>query len=602
MKWWPITAGSLWLVALVGGCTAFRDQPREVVVTGQMRQWHAVTLTFDGPMTSETAEVNPFLDYRLNVTFSQGDRHYLVPGYYAADGDAANSSATGGNKWRAHFTPDEPGQWTYIASFRTGTDVAVSSDPNAGRATALDGMAGEFTIALTDKIAPDFRSKGMLRYVGRRYLQFAETAEYFIKAGAGSPKNLLAYADFDQTADAHELTQQGKLAEPKFIHRYELHVPDWRRGDPTWQDGKGKGLIGALNYLAAKGMNSVAFLTYGGEGKNIWPWIDPHTKLRFNCSKLDQWEIVFSHMNACGLMLHIVTQEAENNHDLDEGDLGRQRKLYYRELIARFSHHPALVWNLGEENTNTDFQRKSFARYIRDLDPYDHPIVCQTYPGQYDQIYTPLLGWPNFEGPSLQTNDTYNETVKWIDRSAEAGRPWFVCLDKIGPVHTGVKPDNDDFWHDEVRTRHLWGNLMAGGAGVEWFFGYRFAHNDINCETWRSREHLWDLTRYALEFFRNHLPFATMNHHSELTSAPDAYCLANPGTVYAVYLPSGGTTDLDLGSAYRMFRIRWYNPRRGGPLELGTTATVSGPGAVNIGQPPRDTDKDWAALIEVTGL
>ena len=39
---------------------------------------------------------------------------------------------------------------------------------------------------------------------------------------------------------------------------------------------------------------------------------------------------------------------------------------------------------------------------------------------------------------------------------------------------------------------HLWGNLMAGGAGVEWYFGYTFPHNDLNCENWRNRDHMWD--------------------------------------------------------------------------------------------------------------
>ncbi|MCK4958896.1 MAG: hypothetical protein KAT00_05840, partial [Planctomycetes bacterium] len=32
---------------------------------GELKKWHKVTLTFDGPKTSETAEPNPFLDYRL---------------------------------------------------------------------------------------------------------------------------------------------------------------------------------------------------------------------------------------------------------------------------------------------------------------------------------------------------------------------------------------------------------------------------------------------------------------------------------------------------------------------------------------------------------
>ena len=136
----------------------------------------------------------------------------------------------------------------------------------------------------------------------------------------------------------------------------------------------------------------------------------------------------------------------------------------------------------------------------------------------------------------------------------------------INPTSTGVLPDSEDYWHDTVRKHSLWGNLMAGGAGCEWYFGYKFAHNDLNCESWRSREHMWDLTRYALEFVRDHLPFARMSHHDELTSAEDDYCLADPGSVYAVYLPSGGVTDLDLGTSTDPFTIRWFNPRQGGPI------------------------------------
>jgi len=587
-------------LALLGGCATTVPQSR-VVATGPMMQWHTVTLTFEGPHTDEMARPNPFRDSRLNVTFSNGVKEYVVPGYYAADGHAGQTSQMAGNKWRVHFVPDRTGRWTYKASFRFGADIAVSDDPNAGEPISFDGASGVFTISPTDKIAPDFRGRGLLQYAGKRYLRFAHTGEYFIKGGADSPENFLAYADFDDTYDTAKLERKGEAVGEKFIHRYEPHVQDWREGDPTWKDGKGKGIIGALNYLASKGMNSVYFLPYnidGGDGKDVWPWIGPDSRDRFDCSKLDQWEIVFTHMDRLGLMLHVVTQEQENDQGLDEGELGITRKLYYRELIARFGHHLALVWNLGEENTNTDAQRQAFSKYIRDLDPYDHPIVCHTFPGQYDKVYTPLLGYEHFEGPSLQTNDTHAQTLKWLRESKKAGRQWFVCLDEIGPAHTGVKPDNDDYMHDDVRRKHLWGNLMAGGAGVEWYFGYRFAHNDLNCESWRSREHMWDLTHYALDFFRSHLPFPRMNPHDELTSAPDDYCLAKPGSSYAVYLTNGGTTDLDLGESAEAFRIRWFNPREGGPLRIGTVALVTGPGVVEIGQPWRDTDKDWVALVE----
>src|SRR4026207_2320374 len=77
-------------------------------VSGELRQWHKVTVTFTGPQASETdTSPNPFTDYRLIVTFTHesGTPRYEVPGYFAADGDAANSSASAGNKWRAHVSP-----------------------------------------------------------------------------------------------------------------------------------------------------------------------------------------------------------------------------------------------------------------------------------------------------------------------------------------------------------------------------------------------------------------------------------------------------------------------------------------------------------------
>jgi hypothetical protein len=103
------------------------------VVSGELKKWHTITITFTGPDTNEEAEPNPFLDYRLNVTFTKGKKQYVVPGYYAADGDAAETSANSGNKWRVHFVPDEEGQWSYKASFRTDSDIALNSNTKAGK-------------------------------------------------------------------------------------------------------------------------------------------------------------------------------------------------------------------------------------------------------------------------------------------------------------------------------------------------------------------------------------------------------------------------------------------------------------------------------------
>jgi len=577
--------------------------PAPVKISGELKKWHTVTLSFRGPQASEDATPNPFTNYRLVVTFTNGTRKRVVHGFFAADGDAANTHSTSGNIWRVRFTPDVEGTWRFVASFRTGRNVALSLEPRAGRPAAFDGASGSFTIGPTDKRPPDNRARGILRYVGGHYLRFAQTGEHFLKGGADSPENFLGYQDFDGTyRHARAGGRRKGEALATTLHRYLPHLRDWRPGDPTWAGGKGKGIIGALNYLASKGMNSVYFLTMNvnGDGKDVWPWTSHTERLRFDCSKLDQWEIVFAHMDRLGIMLHLITQETENDQLLDGGELGPQRRLYYRELVARFSYHLALTWNLGEENTNTDAQRKAFARYIHALDPYDHPVVCHTFPRAQDKVYTPLLGFEAFEGVSLQTNDTHRQTIRWRDRSEVAGRPWVVCLDEIGPASVGVKPDADDPAHDEVRKRHLWGNLMAGGAGCEWYMGYRFPHNDLNCEDWCSRDAMWDQTRIALDFFRSHLPFTEMRHADSLTAAPDDYCFARPGIIYAIYLPNGGTTTLNLGKTSATFTVQWFNPRKGGSLRRGSVATIKGPGMVEIGNPPAEPKADWLALIRCT--
>ncbi len=108
---------------------------------------------------------------------------------------------------------------------------------------------------------------------------------------------------------------------------------------------------------------------------------------------------------------------------------------------------------------------------------------------------------------------------------------------------------------------------------------------------------MWVLTRHALTFFRTHLPFTEMASNDALTSTPDDHCLARPGEVYAVYLPNGGTTNLNLGKASGTFTVAWFNPRLGGDLANGTVTSLRGGGNRGIGYPPSDRKQDWVAVI-----
>ena len=600
-----------------------------VTISGELKTWHKVTLTQRGPWVHERDNhPNPFTDYSMYVTFAHesGVPVYTVPGYFSGDGLAAESSADSGYHWRAHLSPDKAGTWSYRISFVQGEGAAL--DPSIDSyLKPYHGKSGYFEIKETDKTGNDLRAKGRLEYVGGHYLRFAGTGDFFLKAGPDAPETILAYSDFDDTIAL-------KIKVP--LKTWEPHAKDYQNGDPTWKNGKGKNLIGAMNYLASKGVNAFSFLTYnaGGDGDNIWPFVERDTKFHYDVSKLDQWGIVFSHAQSKGIYLHFKLQENELDDNrrgaqktetvipesLDDGELGPERKLYLRELIARYSHNLALNWNLGEENTQTYQEQNDMAEYILNMDPYDHNIVIHSFPSQQEQVYKALLGHKSvLTGTSLQNpwNKVHQQTLRWVEASKAAGKPWVVANDEQNSAAMGVPPDPGykgfSGWGDEddpekkynvhhIRKYTLWGNLMAGGAGVEYYFGYKLPENDLLCEDFRSRDLSWEYCGYALSFFHdNNIPFWRMRNRNELVgnaaNENTRFCLGREDEVYVVYLLEGGTTEIDLSEAKGTYSISWYNPRTGGKLSRGSIKSVRAGREVSLGKPPSDPNEDWVVLI-----
>ena len=577
-------------------------------IKGEQKKWHKITLEFEGPETSEQAEENPFLFYKLNVVFTHSEtgQKFNIPGYFAADGDAGNSGAITGNSWKVHFSPNEIGEWTYEVQFKKGKWAAIRTTDKLKSAEYMDGASGSFNISETDKTGRDFRGKGRLQYVGERYLKFAGSGEYFLKCGSDAPENFLAYDQFDGTFhnDGHK---------DELVKTWEAHLQDWNEGDPTWKDDKGKEIIGAINYLASKGMNAFSFLTMniGGDDQNVFPYVDYDTWDRFDTSKLDQWETLFEHADKLGMFLHFKTLEHENQGLLDNGGTGLYTKLYYRELIARFGHHLALNWNLAEETgdwteTPPTFpldaaERIRLAEYVSSIDPYKHHLVIHNG-AWYDEIYGPNT---KFTGASLQTSkedfsNVHSSTLKVLNDAKKSGKVWAVACDEPGDHRHSLIPDAEDPNHDNARKNGLWGAMMAGGWGTEWYFGYEHPHSDLTCQDYRSRDLFWDQGRICLEFFNNNkISFWEMDSDDSLISSAGDYVLAKPRHTYVVYLKNGGESTLDLGNSANEYSISWYNPRKGGGLLIGKTKTVTGPGKQSLGLPPikKDLNKDWVVLV-----
>ena len=260
---------------------------------------------------------------------------------------------------------------------------------------------------------------------------------------------------------------------------------------------------------------------------------------------------------------------------LNKGELYEERKLYYREMIARFGHHLATIWDIGEDISTTRIVDRTV--YIREVDPYDSPIIVRS-----SQSSTPnadLIAIPTLDGVSLITPTVANvnaDTAAWISGSTDG---LVVSCDEQGTVATGVAPDFQDPTHDTIRKDVLWGNLMAGGTGVQYYFGTSVAESDLTLQDFRSRDTLWGQSKYALDFFKtNKIPIEEMESRNSLVSS-GSLCLASDDlSTIVVYVKTGisaPTIQLNSGS----YAISWYNPRAGGALSNGSIATISQSGS-----------------------
>jgi hypothetical protein len=572
-------------------------------IEGQFRKWHLITIQLQGPAAHELdSDPNPFMDYRLNVEFTNpSGQSYIVPGFFDGDGQGGASGRT----WTVRFTPDMTGQWKYVASFREGNNIAINLKRDAGQAVGFDGVSGTLAISKSSTNATNLLCLGRLEYAGGHYLKFRD-GPYWIKGGADSPEDFLAYGGFDNTRSGSRFG----------VKKYAGHVRDWKPGDPDWGNGYGRGIIGALNYLAEQHVNLIYFLpmNIGGDGQNVWPFAgqinpagDPaNDNMHYDISKLRQWEIVFSHAQAKGIVLHFVFNEAEKNNKLELGgkDLTTERKLFYREMVARFGHHNALIWNLCEEyNIGLDLGPQSvreFAAYVAQLDPYGHPITVH-HARDVVKAWKPFLGDELFGITSLQIGrgdiEPVVETFRKLTR--EAGRALPIAVDEFTVTTDGKQwiPVDDSV---ALRKEKLWPAYLSGGQ-VEFIVAEL-----LDTQDFRKYDDLWKYVWYARKFMERHLPFWEMEPADELLTAESVYpgktcshdgqVFAKGGQCYAIYLPVARKTGvLDLSGATGRFVKRWYNPRTG--KFVGVRETLVGGSKMKIGPAPSTPDEDWVVLV-----
>ncbi|MEM1304887.1 MAG: putative collagen-binding domain-containing protein, partial [Planctomycetota bacterium] len=470
------------------------------------------------------------------------------------------------------------------------------------------------------------------------------------------------YKGFDNTQTKGTANGNGRRG---LLHEYTGHVGDYNPGDPAWdtpdfdfgntlaEGGDARNIIGYLNYLSSIGVNSQYFLAnnIGGDGQDSHPFANISTptelngqadndNLHYDISKLTQWETVFRHAQQKDIHLHFVLNEAEtpNKEELDDATLGVERKLYYRELVARFGHHNSLQWNLSEEydlgngfgnNRSTQAGRiNEFADWLADIDPYESPTtVHQANNNNFtnaNQIPTNsswefFVGDEDFDLTSLQRasqEEGWSDVVEAFRTATDnSGRKLSIHVDEpesITRIDVGANDDTvpgtdalvEQF--NTVRKTMTWDILLSGGGGVEWFIN----NADQDVEDQRIYEKVYVETAIAREFLEENTRFWEMTPNDDLLSGEDSdygggEVFAIEGEQYAIYLPDGSNDDNDGGAptldltAFTgdEFTLRWFNPQTG---EFDPTVVMLAGGTeASLGSTPSgfQNTADWAALV-----
>ena len=517
-------AYSLGVVVLTLWPTLFASAGQDLGNIGIYSKWSKVEITLQGPSSNGLSNSNNPFKESIDVVFTGPDGQKFQVPGFY-DGDG--KGGMNGNVWKVRFSSNKTGQWSFTSTSNN---------------SLLNGYKGTFSVSTPSGNAKGFAKWGRLEYVGGHYLKFAD-GPYWLKGGADEPEDFL--------------------------------------GDEVLGDWNGK--KAAVDYLATKGVNSLYIMphTVDGDGDNVWPWASKKDSEHFDVAKLAKWDDLFDHIQSKEIVLHLVLED-------DSGWTGFNRSLYYRQMVARFSHYNGLYWNISEEyNENySSSQIKSFGQQLQNLDPFDHPITVHHADGL--DTWDPFIGDNGFAltsfqpaGPSDKVAfraSVNNDVIKWRSDSKKAGWPLTISMDESGGFNSTDRSD---------ARKTFWAVYMGGGM-------YEIFTLEVRQKGFQAFENIWNDMRHARNFVEG-LPFWELTPgNSLLTNGKgNKYCFYKKGELYAIYLENGGTVSLDLSAEIGKFSVRWYDPQTG---TYSNGATIAGGGVRSLGNSP--FSEDSAAIVQ----
>ena len=216
---------------------------------------------------------------------------------------------------------------------------------------------------------------------------------------------------------------------------------------------------------------------------------------------------------------------------------------YVRKMIDAVNDLDNVLFEIDNEGdaTSTAWQYH-IIQVIRDYEaskPKRHPIGMTAM-------------WPNGVD-----SDLYGSAADWISPAGNLDSP---------PTNDGSKvviSDTDHLCGICGNVAWVWRSFTRGQNPIL-MDGYDGAAIGVGASDYNAGNPVWEAIRKSLGYARNfagRMNLAAAVPRGDLAST--GYCLAVVGSEYLVFLPSGGSVNVNLGAVTGSRTVEWFNPANG---------------------------------------
>ena len=505
--------------------------------------WDFIELTLK---VSDPDATNPFTDVTVGGEFGRADDSHpsKLPGF---------CDATDGSLYRLRFMAASAGDYTYAVHFQQGGFLQTFRG-------AFKASAGRRRGAL--RVDPAYPWHFIWAGTGEHYFWNGTTA--FL---------LMGWEDDQVIRDV--------------LDRYH-----------RWKINRVRVLLNgrAAEHFATEPVESGhGFHLY----VNPWPAQRPADRVhagfdfaRFDLAYWAKFERMLRYARDRDIIISVILDWNDSKEHPAAGSADEWR--YYRYAVARLGAFANITWELGD-----------------DLDSFRDAAWAHA-------TGTLLTHWDNSRHLATShpvNNDHQDRAAEWFGMTSlqEWHRPLHVWMleqrRKQAQIGRLIPQVNEEYGYEDHypdwnptpapgcsadgNRRAAWEMAMAGtyqttgetakrGTGVAPDTGGGWVNGRAD-----ATMQLLELQSHLVEFFTAFDWWKT-EPHDELVNH-GAFCLSQPGQIYATYLPHGGNVSVKLAPGD--YRANWFHARTGETIDLGT---ASAPGWTSPKAPDLD---DWALLL-----